>query len=79
MSNPLAALFLPKRRLAAADPLILQRGGLLGGTQWVVKRAECQYRRHDFSGIPARQRAAAAALHAKRLLPTVDALVRITR
>ena len=77
MPSPLAALFLPKRRLAAADPLILQRGGLLGGTQWVVPRGECQFRRHDFSAIPPRQRRPAAALHLQRLLPTSDSVARI--
>lgn len=77
MPNPLAALFLPRRRLAAADPLILQRGGPLGGTQWVALRGECQYRQHDFSGIPSRQRAAAAALHVKRYLPNANAIARI--
>ena len=77
MPNPLAALFLPKRRLAAAEPIVLQRGSLLGGTQWVVPRGECQYRRHDFSALPARQRQAAAALHVKRYFPTVDSLARI--
>lgn len=77
MPNPLAALFLPKRRLAAADPLILQRGAVLGGTQWVVPRGECQYRRHDFSALTARQRQAAAALHVKRYLPTSESLARI--
>ena len=77
MPNPLAVLFLPKRRLAAAEPLVLQRGGVLGGTQWVVPRGECQYRRHDFSAVPPRQRQAAAALHLQRYLPTSDAVARI--
>ena len=77
MPNPLAALFLPRRRLAAADPLVLQRGGPFGGSQWVAPRGECQYRRHDFRGIPQRQRAAAAALHVKRYLPSTDAVARI--
>lgn len=77
MPNPLAALFLPRRRLAAADPLVLQRGGPFGGSQWVVARGECQYRRHDFGAIPQRQRAAAATLHVKRYLPSTDAVARI--
>lgn len=77
MPNPVAALFLPRRRLAAADPLVLQRGGPLGGTQWVAPRGECQYRQHDFNHLPSRQRAAAAALHVKRFMPSVDALARI--
>ena len=75
--NVLAALFLPRRRLATAERTLLQRGGLLGGSQWVAPRGQCQYRQQDFSAVPKRQRHAAAELHAKRLLPNAGSRARI--
>ncbi len=38
----------------------------------MVPRAECQYRRQDFSNIPPRQRASVARLASKRYEPVVD-------
>ncbi|MBS0226984.1 MAG: hypothetical protein JSS25_11660 [Proteobacteria bacterium] len=75
--NVLAALFLPRRRLATAERTLLQRGGPLGGSQWVAPRGQCQYRQQDFSAVPKRQRHAAAELHAKRLVPNSESRVRI--
>ena len=79
----LAALFLPTRRLTGTDPdtrtpgAVIQQGGALGGQQWVVPRAQCQYRRVDLSAVPSRQRAAAARLAAARYRPSPDSVVHI--
>ena len=70
LRKQLAALFLPTRRLTGTDPdldapdAIVQQGGALGGQQWVVPRALCQYRRVDLAAVPQRQRHAAARLAA---------------
>jgi hypothetical protein len=66
LRKQLAAIFSPTRRLAGPEPVTVRAGGLLGELQWVVPRAECEYHRHDFSMLPARQRAAAAAIAARR-------------
>jgi hypothetical protein len=69
-SSKLAAIFSPTRRLAGAEGgAPLRAGGPLGGLQLVVPRADCQYRRMDFSNLGARQRPAAARLAAARLDP----------
>ena len=79
LRKQLAALFLPTRRLTGTDldpPAdLLQSGGALGGQQWVVPRAQCQYRRADLAAVPPRQRAAAARLAATRYQPSPDAVV----
>ena len=79
LRKQLAALFLPTRRLTGTelDPPadLLQQGGALGGQQWVVPRAQCQYRRADLSAVPPRQRVAAARLAATRYQPSPDAAV----
>lgn len=62
----LKAIFSPTRRLLAADTPKVSAGGALGGVEWVVPRAHCQYHRADFSSLPARRRAAAAALAARQ-------------
>ena len=54
-----------------------QSGGLLGGSEWVVPRGECQYRQHDFSQLPARRRRAAARLAVPRFEPAPGARVHI--
>ena len=77
LRKKLAALFLPTRRLIGVDEPVVEEGGLFGGQQWVVPRSECQYRQADLSAIPARQRAAAAALAAKRHQPTAGAATHI--
>lgn len=81
LRKQLAALFLPTRRLTGTDPdldapdAIVQQGGALGGQQWVVPRALCQYRRVDLAAVPQRQRHAAARLAATRYQPASDSLV----
>ena len=79
LRKQLAAIFLPTRRLTGTDldpPAdLVQQGGALGGQQWVVPRAHCQYRRADLSSVPSRQRAAAAQLAATRYQPSPDAVV----
>ncbi len=81
LRKQLAALFLPTRRLTGTDPelpaALVQQGGALGGQQWVVPRAECQYRQADLSAVPQRQRAAAARLAATRYQPSPEAAVHI--
>lgn len=62
----LAAIFSPTRRLIGPEPRTVRSGGLLGELQWVVPRARCQYRRLDFSALPAKQRAGAARIAARR-------------
>ncbi len=52
-------------------------GGRLGGHEWVVPRAECQYRQQDFSRLAPRQRSAAARLAIPRLEPAAGARVHI--
>lgn len=78
LRKTLAALFSPTRRLITGEPTPVQRGGLLGGRQWVVPRADCQYRRVDLSALPARQRAAAARLAVARHEPTPGAITHVT-
>ena len=51
----------------------IQSGGPLGGREWVVPRAECQYRCIDLGAIPPRQRAAAARLAVARHAPSLSA------
>lgn len=77
LRTKLAALFLPTRRLTGVDAPVVQPGGALGGEQWVVPRADCQYRRADLSMVPARQRTAAAALAARRHQPSPDAATHV--
>ena len=77
LRTKLAALFLPTRRLIGVDAPVVQPGGALGGQQWVVPRAECQYRRVDLSQVPARQRAAAADLAARRHQPAPGAATHV--
>lgn len=72
--NRLAAVFSPTRRLLGAEQALVRAGGLLGGLQWIVPRAECRYRRIDFSHLPARQREPAARLAARRVEPRPGAL-----
>lgn len=62
----LTALFSPTRKLLTADARPVSAGGALGGVEWVVPRARCQYHRADFSSLPPRRRAAAAALAARQ-------------
>lgn len=77
-SSKLAAIFSPTRRLAGAEGgAPLRTGGPFGGLQLVVPRADCQYRRVDFSNLGARQRPAAARLAARRLDPRPGALVHL--
>lgn len=77
LRTKLAALFSPTRRLIGADPPIVEQGGILGGQQWVVPRAECQYRQVDLSALPLRQRAAAGRLAAMRHLPSPGAVAHL--
>ncbi|MDR6991854.1 hypothetical protein [Luteimonas sp. 3794] len=74
LRKTLAAYFLPTRRLIGIEDGPLQHGGRLGGAQWVVPRAHCQYRRLDMAAIPVRQRAAAARLALAAQLPAPGAL-----
>ncbi|TKS52808.1 hypothetical protein E4582_11245 [Luteimonas yindakuii] len=62
----LRALFFPTRRLLTADATQVLAGGALGGVEWVVPRARCQYHRAEFSGLTPRRRQAAAALAARQ-------------
>lgn len=73
-SSKLAAVFSPERRLPGAEPRVVRAGGVLGGVEWVVPRAECQYRRVEFPSLPRRQRAAAARIAARRFDPRPQAL-----
>ncbi len=75
--NRLAAVFSPTRRLFGAEQALVRAGGLFGGLQWVVPRAQCRYRRIDFSHLPARQRESAARLAARRLEPRPGALFHV--
>ncbi|MDQ2702908.1 MAG: hypothetical protein M3Y70_08910 [Pseudomonadota bacterium] len=69
----LAAIFSPTRRLAGAEPTLVRTGGMFGGVQWVVPRADIHYRRIDFGNLPARQRPAAARIAARRHEPRAGA------
>lgn len=69
----LTALFSPTRRLGGDEPRVLHAGGPLGPVEWVVPRADCHYRRLDFTALPARQREAAAQLAARRHEPAPGA------
>ena len=69
----LTTLFSPTRRLGGPEPRVLHAGGALGPVEWVIARADCHYRRLDFSQLPARQRAAAAAVAVRRQEPAPGA------
>lgn len=77
LRNRLAAIFSPTRRLLSAEAPVLQSGGLLGPVAWIAPRAECRYRRVDFSQVAPRQRGAAAGIAARREQATPDAVSRI--
>ena len=70
----LTTLFSPTRRLGDPEPRVLHAGGALGPVEWVVPRAQCHYRRLDFSQLSPRQRAAAAAVAVRRQEPAPGAL-----
>ena len=70
----LTTLFSPTRRLGGPEPRVLHAGGALGPVQWVIARADCHYRRLDFSQLPVRQRASAAAVVVRRQEPAPGAL-----
>ena len=73
LRNRLAAIFSPTRRLADDQRDVLRAGGAFGGVEWVVPRADCQYRRLEFPGVPARQRDEAARIAVNRLDAQSDA------
>ena len=77
LQTRLAALFSPTRRLIGNEAAPVQKGGLLGGQQKVVPRAECQYRRLDLTAMPARQRSAAARLAVSRHEPSPNAVTHV--
>ncbi len=78
LRHRLAAIFSPTRRLLGADgSTALHQGGVLGGVEYVVPRAQCHYKRIDFSATPAKQRASASRLAAARLAPTPSARVHV--
>ncbi len=70
------ALFSAGRSLIG-DGGELRQKGLFGGHEWVVPRADCQYRQMDFSSLPARQQVAAARLAVARFEPSVGARTHI--
>lgn len=70
LRQTLAALFSPTRQLIGTESPVVRQGGALGGQEWVVPRAECQYRSVDLASVPARQRQAAARLAVVRHQPT---------
>lgn len=74
LREQLTTLFSPTRRLGGPEPRVLHAGGALGPVEWVVPRADCHYRRLDFSQLPARQRASAAAVAVRRQEPAPGAL-----
>ncbi|WP_192279927.1 hypothetical protein [Xanthomonas sp. XNM01] len=71
------ALFSPSRSYSDDQGPPRAAGGRLGGQEWVVPRAECQYRQQDFSKVSPRQRAAAARLAIPRLEPAPGARVHV--
>lgn len=73
----LKGIFSPTRRLLAADATRVSAGGALGGVEWVVPRARCQYHRADFSSLAPRRRQAAAALAARQHEAGPDARSRV--
>lgn len=77
LRSKLAALFSPTRRLTGDEASLVQQGGLLGGQERVVPRAECQYRRLDLTAMPARQRSAAARLAVSRYEPSPGAATHV--
>lgn len=66
LRNQLAAIFSPTRRLDVPEQPLVSAGGRLGEVEWVVPRAECDYRRMDFARLPPRQRGPAAQIAARR-------------
>lgn len=74
LRKTLAAYFLPTRRLIGNEGTPVQKGGAMGGQEWVVPRGDCQYRRLDLTAMPARQREAAARLALAAQLPSSSAL-----
>lgn len=70
----LAAHFSPTRRLHGTEDSPVNTGGRFGGREWVIPRAQCQYRRLDMTAIPVRQRGAAARLALAAQLPSPAAL-----
>lgn len=74
LRNRLAAIFSPTRRLADDGRSLVRAGGTLGGLQWVVPRAECQYRNIRLPDLPPRKREAAARIAAMRFDPQPGAL-----
>lgn len=73
----LAAIFSPTRRLPGVDGAPVHGGGPLGGLEWIVPRAQCQYRRMDFAGLAQRQRPAAARIAAQRMDPRPGAALHV--
>lgn len=65
--NRLAALFSPTLRAVGVDTPLL-RGGMFGGRLTVAPRAECEYRRLDFTTLPARRRTGALRIALARFL-----------
>lgn len=72
----LKAFFLPKKILLSGDEVAAGQGGGWR-REFVVARADCQYRQQDFSSLPARGRKAAARLAARRLEPSPGVPVHI--
>lgn len=77
LQNRPTAIFSPGRSLVGSEGPLRQPGGMFGGREWVVPRAECQYRRQDFSHMPVRQRRTAARLALARFEPSAEAAVHI--
>jgi hypothetical protein len=75
--SKLAAIFSPTRRLPGVEGAPVHGGGPFGGLEWVVPRAECQYRRMDFASLASRQRPAAARIAARRMDPRPGAALHI--
>ncbi|HZH44669.1 MAG TPA: hypothetical protein VEY50_11365 [Lysobacter sp.] len=73
LRKTLAALFSPTRRLIGPEGLCVARGGVFGALEWVVPRAQCLYRRIDFSALPPRQRLGAARIAARQHEPVEGA------
>jgi hypothetical protein len=70
LRTKLAALFCPTRSLIGSEADVVQPGGAFGGRQWIVPRAQLQYRRLDLSNLTSRQRGPAAQLATARHLPS---------